>query len=88
MTIERNVAGMRCGEVLEELSDYLDGELVQARRAQVEDHLHGCDVCERFGGAFTAAIRALHQENLEAGEGADPGVFERLRQHLAEAPHP
>lgn len=84
MAIERYVAGLRCGEVLAEMSDFLDGELVAARRAQVEAHLRGCDVCERFGGAFSAAIQALKlggfQRTVEA-----PAVFERLRIRLEKA---
>lgn len=84
MAIEREVAGMRCGEVLAELSEYLDGELVPERRTQVETHLRGCDVCERFGGVFTAAIHALRQ----GGPGPspeEPAIFERLRARMREA---
>lgn len=82
MTIEREVAGLRCGEVLAELSDYFDGDLTEARGQQLEAHLHGCDVCERFGSAFTAAIRSLHEETSAAPEEAT-GLLERLRRRLA-----
>ncbi len=82
MAIEREVAGLRCGEVLTELSDYLDGELSPERQAQVAAHLQDCDVCERFGSAFTIAIQSLRQ-----GEPSLPGqvqtVFERLQVRLA-----
>jgi anti-sigma factor RsiW len=81
MATEQEVAGIRCGEVLAELSDFLDGELPPERRAQVVAHLQGCDVCERFGGAFTAAIHSLWQEggNQPIVESV---VYERLRVRL------
>lgn len=81
MAIEREVAGLRCGDVLAELSDFLDGELTAPRQAQVEAHLRGCDVCERFGGVFSAAIRALQQGGFQPVEEA-PAVFQRLNIRL------
>lgn len=56
---ERTVAGLACSQVLERLSDYVDGELAADARAQVEAHLHGCDACTRFGGEFGALVKAL-----------------------------
>ena len=56
---QRLVAGLYCREVLELLSAYLDGELDEARRRQVESHVAGCDWCERFGASFAAVVRAL-----------------------------
>jgi hypothetical protein len=50
MAHDREVAGLRCTQVLAHLSDYLDGELDPQTRAQVEAHVQGCDWCERFGG--------------------------------------
>ena len=81
MAVEREVAGVRCGEVLADLSEYLDGELPAERRAQLEAHLRGCTVCERFGGSFSTAIQALRQEEtLEASEASN--VLSRLRSRL------
>ncbi|RIZ70298.1 MAG: hypothetical protein D0530_08110 [Methylococcales bacterium] len=81
MAIERQVGGIRCGEVLAELSDFLDGELVSERRDQVMAHLQGCDICERFGGVFTMAIQSLRRSGLDdSGEGTLP--FERLKARL------
>lgn len=84
MAVERDVAGLRCGEVLAEMSDFLDGDLGTARRAQIEAHLRGCDVCERFGGAFSAAIQALRQGGFQPSIEA-PAAFERLRLRLGMA---
>lgn len=59
MTEEREVAGLRCFQVLEQLSAYLDGELAPAREAQVEAHLSGCEVCARFGDEIGRVVRRL-----------------------------
>ena len=83
MAIEREVAGLRCSEVLAELSDYLDGDLEAARRARIEAHLQGCDACERFGASFTAAVHALRRE--EGPALGDPVIYERLRTVLRQA---
>lgn len=58
---ERDVAGITCGAVLTALSDYIDGDASPALRARIEAHLAGCDVCERFGGRFAAAVGALRR---------------------------
>ena len=84
MVTEREVAGMRCGEVLAELSEFLDGELSDGRQAQITEHLQGCDVCERFGGAFTSAVQALREgESSHPSEGS--AIFDRLATRLAQA---
>ena len=44
---ERMVGGLRCREVLERLSDYLDGDLAPAEVTRVQEHVRGCDWCER-----------------------------------------
>lgn len=86
MEHERKVAGLHCGEVLAELSDYFDGEMATHRREQVLAHLQGCDVCERFGGVFSAAILALRQAEIEAS-GEEDLAFERLRVRLGQSTH-
>lgn len=78
---ERLVGGVRCGEVLADLSDYLDGTLSAARRGELESHLRGCDVCERFGGEFGADIAAL-RARLGAPEPLDAHLKARLRDRL------
>lgn len=68
MAHDREVAGIRCGEVLEILPDYLEGTLGSERLEQVQAHLAGCDWCERFGGAYAGAVTALRRELGEARE--------------------
>jgi len=68
MAIERIIGGLGCGEVLERLSDYLDGELTAEVKSAVEAHIAECDRCAQFGVAFTTVIR-----NLKAGLGTPSG---------------
>lgn len=67
MMQERNVGGLRCGEVLDSLPDFVDGTLAPERSRAVHEHLAGCDWCERFGGEYAAAIGALRRHILTHG---------------------
>ncbi len=79
MAYDREVAGLRCSQVLDELSDYLDGALPPERVRQIEAHRNGCDWCERFGGRFRSAVGLLRQELTSA-----PAVSRELRTRLRE----
>ena len=81
MAVEREVAGVRCGEVLAELSDYLDDDLPEGRRNQLQAHLCGCEACERFGSQFADAIRLLRLGRPDTSTEAS-AVFKRLRIRL------
>jgi anti-sigma factor RsiW len=81
MLPEREVAGLRCGEVLERLGDFLDGELPPDEAARVQAHLRGCSVCERFGGAMAEVVGGLRRA-LHEPEPLDPDVASRLRDRL------
>lgn len=85
MKIENEVviAGLSCGQVLERLSDYLDGDLPGPERARLEEHLRGCDRCARFGGELRNVVDALRR-HLARGQGLPDGFRERLRKALEE----
>jgi anti-sigma factor RsiW len=53
------VAGVRCREVLDALSEYLDGLLPPARVTELQAHLAGCDRCARFGGDVARVLASL-----------------------------
>jgi anti-sigma factor RsiW len=78
---EKVIAGLSCGDVLAVLSDYLDGDLPQGGRLQVEEHLRGCEGCARFGGEFTVTVRAL-KSHLRRATAVPAGVLDRLRLAL------
>jgi anti-sigma factor RsiW len=78
---DRLVAGLRCREVLADLSSFMDGELPQDRVEQINTHLRGCDWCERFGGRFTGII-AQFRRQLAAAEPLGVSVEQRLRERL------
>ncbi|MCB9562922.1 MAG: zf-HC2 domain-containing protein [Kofleriaceae bacterium] len=56
---DREVAGLRCRDVLARLSDYLDGDLADDARAQLEAHVRGCPDCARFGARFGQLVGTL-----------------------------
>lgn len=80
--LNRMVAGITCGEVLAELSEYLSGDLESDRRGQLEAHVAGCDVCAQFGGRFGELVARLRSELL--GVSPIPAeVVDRLAARLA-----
>lgn len=80
--LDRKVAGITCREVLAHLSEYLDGELDDARAARVEAHVQGCLRCERFGGAFAGVVGALRRSLADAAPAPEPNLVRRLRARL------
>ena len=61
MPTEREIAGLRCSEVLARLSAYVDGDLDAPERAQVEAHVAECAWCEHFGGEFAAMVQQVRR---------------------------
>jgi predicted anti-sigma-YlaC factor YlaD len=76
------VAGVRCREVLGELSDYLDGDLSPMRVAQLQAHLTSCDRCTKFGGDVSQALNVL-RIGLRVPEPLSDEVASRLRARVA-----
>jgi anti-sigma factor RsiW len=48
---------MRCDELVELVTEYLDGALSDDDRARVERHLRGCDGCTRVLAQWREVIR-------------------------------
>jgi anti-sigma factor (TIGR02949 family) len=82
MKQEREVAGLRCSDVLARLSDYLDGDLPPPDAERLREHLRGCAECERFGGAMAELVRSLRRELADSDDGPPRDVVERLRARL------
>ncbi|MCU0620115.1 MAG: zf-HC2 domain-containing protein [Gemmatimonadales bacterium] len=82
--LDREVAGVRCREVLAELSALVDGDLPEERVAQLSAHVRGCDWCERFGGRFGAVMTRFRAALAEAEPlPGDVGARLRARVHAA-----
>ena len=83
MRNERELAGLRCGEVLARLSDYLDGSLAGEERTRMEAHVAGCDHCARFGGVFAATVAGLRRR-LARPAALSAARRERLTRRLTD----
>jgi RNA polymerase sigma-70 factor, ECF subfamily len=81
MAQDRMVGALRCSEVLALLGEYVDGDLPGGDVAEVELHLRGCTVCERFGGRFSRVVRSV-RATLGAAPAADEEVLARVRAAL------
>ena len=77
---ERIVAGLHCGEVLADLTEYLDGQLHADRMRRIQEHVRGCEVCESFGSEIAVVVEALRESLREPS--ADPGIAARLLERL------
>lgn len=62
MAHDRELAGIRCSEILERLSDVLEGSLEPDVARRVQAHLEGCAWCAQFGAEFSAVVGALQSE--------------------------
>ncbi len=76
----RLVAGVRCDEVLAELSDFLDGSLAPEREQQLRAHVAECNACECFGADVQTALQALRTTREAASLSDD--LSERLAQRI------
>lgn len=74
---ERTVAGLRCSEVLAQLSDYVDGELDGSQLERVEAHLRGCPNSAPFGKNFSSMVVTLRNESADLRT-VDPTARRRL----------
>ena len=78
---DRIIAGLHCGEVLAELTAFLDGGLPSDRARRIQEHVKECEDCERFGSEFSAAVFALREILREPArdEEAEARLLARLR---------
>lgn len=69
----------RCQALLEQLPDYLDGELAAALCAEIDQHLAGCDDCRVLVDTTRKTITLYHRHTPQP---LPVGVEERLWQAL------
>ncbi|MEQ1690172.1 MAG: zf-HC2 domain-containing protein [Gemmatimonas sp.] len=75
------VAGVRCRDVLADLSEFLDGNLSDDRVTTIRAHLTDCDRCARFGGDVAATLASL-RSNLRVPPALAQEQSARLRASL------
>jgi len=56
---------MHCHQVRQLLVEYLDGELDEKTKAELEDHLKDCEPCQKFISTYKATVKITKK--------ADPG---------------
>ena len=54
-------AELTCREFVELVTDFIEGQLVEARRIEVEIHLGSCDGCETYLEQIHHTIAALRR---------------------------
>jgi anti-sigma factor (TIGR02949 family) len=69
---------MRCREVVELMTEYLEGTLSPGDRARFEEHLSGCDGCSAYLEQLRTTRRVL-------GRLSDEPVPEPLKAELLRA---
>ena len=69
---------MRCKEVVELMTDYLEGALSPADVARFEEHIAGCDGCRGY-------LEQMRKTRLLTGRLADEPVPAELRDELVTA---
>lgn len=71
---------MDCAQVRERISEWIDGEILPAGRAELERHLAACAACRAEGEALSAVSRALRALPRKA---APAGIAREVRERLA-----
>lgn len=78
---EREVAGLKCSDVMADLSRYLERDLAPDRSAQIEAHVSACQACAAFGEGFSQMVEAV-RTRLSEPEPVPADVEFRLRAAL------
>ncbi len=69
---------MTCRELVDVITDYLEGKLSKADRARFEEHVASCPYCTNYLDQMRATIDAL-------GELPEESLTPAARDHLLEA---
>ena len=81
---KQDIIEIRCEHVIQEISNYIDGEITSELRARMKEHIRGCKHCAAVLDGTTNTLRLLadgrafgHLFELPAG------FSERLQLRLA-----
>jgi anti-sigma factor RsiW len=71
---------LACREVVEIVSEYLDGTMAPGERRRLEAHLEGCPFCTEYVDQLRAVGRALHTLGTESiGAGRRDALLQAFR---------
>jgi anti-sigma factor RsiW len=70
---------MTCKELVELVTDYLEGSLAASERARFKSHLADCPFCTVYVGQLRSTIRAMGRLPEEK---ISPEALEQLRAHF------
>ena len=89
----RRDRGLACAEIVELVTEYLEGALPPNARAQVEAHLAGCDGCAEYldqivrtSGLLRAAAAAGDGETVALSDDACATLTEAFRDWVDSRP--
>ena len=74
-----SAAQLRCQELVELVTDYLEGQLDPARVAALDEHLANCDGCDAYVEQMRQTVRALR--GLADGQ----EIYPQTREAVLEA---
>ena len=76
---------IRCVEFVDELTDWMEGDLGEQRRELLEEHLTICPECTRYIDQMRAALTTLRTiDETPALPGVGATVLEALRQRRSD----
>ncbi len=76
---------MSCNTIAEQIHPYMDGELPEPARAEVQRHLAACAACREALAAFQGLGRLLRRELTDAA-GARPSLWPAIEARLDAEP--
>jgi anti-sigma factor RsiW len=58
--VTNEIEQLSCQELVELVTDYLEGALPEADRRRLEEHISGCEGCREYVGQIEAAVALTH----------------------------
>jgi hypothetical protein len=81
---EQDIIEISCEHVIQEISNYIDGEITSELRARMEEHIRGCKHCAAVLDGTTNTLRLLADGRAFGHLFELPSGFsERLQLRLA-----
>jgi anti-sigma factor (TIGR02949 family) len=79
VSLDPGVIEFDCSEIRRELSDYLDGDLTDKLRKQIEKHLQDCRHCTAVYDGLRNVVQLLGDERvMELPDGFSQRLYRRL----------